>query len=69
MGMEGIDRKTVVSPTVSNKYGKKAVYAVQRASQAVPQSVKQCASYDPIVPHPDSTRFGDWERAGRCIEF
>lgn len=23
----------------------------------------------PEAPHPDPTRFGDWEKKGRCIDF
>ncbi|MEC8960986.1 MAG: DUF1674 domain-containing protein [Pseudomonadota bacterium] len=22
-----------------------------------------------MTPHPDPTRFGDWEQNGRCIDF
>ncbi|MEE3291844.1 MAG: DUF1674 domain-containing protein [Pseudomonadota bacterium] len=22
-----------------------------------------------MTPHPDPTRFGDWEKNGRCIDF
>ena len=67
--MEGIAKKTVVSSTVPNKYGKKVVDAVPDFSQPVPQYVEQSAGDGPIVSHPDPTRFGDWERAGRCIDF
>jgi len=67
--MEGIDQKTVVSSTVSSKHGNTAVDAVPKASQSEPQSVKQSASDGPITSYPDPTRFGDWEHAGRCIDF
>ena len=69
MGMESIDKITVVSPTVPSKHGKTAVDAVPNASQSVPQSSKRSAGDGPITSHPDPTRFGDWEHAGRCIDF
>ena len=67
--MEGIDQKPVVSSTVPSKHGNTTVDAVPKASQSVPQSVKRSAGDSPITSHPDPTRFGDWEHAGRCIDF
>ena len=67
--MEVIDQKPVVSSTLSNNYSKTIANAVPKASLSVPQPVKQSAGGDPILPPPDPTRFGDWERAGRCIDF
>ena len=67
--MEGIDQKTVVSSTVPSKHGNTTVDAVPKASQSVPQSVKRSAGDGPIASDPDPTRFGDWEHAGRCIDF
>ena len=69
MGMDGIDQKTVVSPTVSSKYGKTVVDAVPGASQSVAQSVKRSDDEGPITFCPDPTRFGDWEHAGHCVDF
>ena len=67
--MKGINQKTVVSSTVSSEYVKKVVDTGPKASQPVSQSAKRSAGGDPIVSHPDPTRFGDWEQAGRCIDF
>ena len=67
--MEAMDKKSVDSSTVSSKYGKDVIDAVPKASQPVPQPVERSASGGPISSHPDPTRFGDWERAGRCIDF
>ena len=67
--MEGIDRKTVSSSTESSKYGKPVVDEVSKANQPVSKSVKRTSGDGPITSHPDPTRFGDWERAGRCIDF
>ncbi len=67
--MEGRDQKAAVSTTVSNKSGKVAVDVVPKASLPVYQSVKRSAGDSPIASHPDPTRFGDWEHAGRCIDF
>ena len=67
--MEGIDRKTVSSSTESSKYGKPVVDAVPKADQPVSKSVKRTSGDGPIISHPDPTRFGDWEHAGRCIDF
>ena len=69
MGMDGIDQKTVVSPTVSSKYGKAVVDAVPKANQPESKSVKRASGDDLMTPHPDPTRFGDWEQNGRCIDF
>lgn len=27
------------------------------------------ACVKPIPTHPDPTRYGDWEKSGRCIDF
>jgi len=67
--MEGIDRKTVSPSTESSKYGKPVVDAVPKANQPVSKSVKPTSGDGPITSHPDPTRFGDWEHAGRCIDF
>ena len=67
--MDGIDQKTVVSSTVSTKYGKPIVDAVPKAIQPVSKSVERTSGDGPITSHPDPTRFGDWEHAGRCIDF
>ena len=67
--MEGIDQKRVVSSTVSSKYGKAIVDAVPKERQRVSQSVKRPAGGGTIASYPDPTRFGDWEHAGRCIDF
>ena len=67
--MEVIDQKPVVSLTSSNKYNKTIADGIPKASQPVSQSVKQTAGCGPIPSHPDRTRFGDWERAGRCVDF
>ncbi len=69
MGMDGIDQKTVVSPTVSSKSGKVAVDAVPTANQLESKSVKRASGDGLMTPHPDPTRFGDWEQNGRCIDF
>lgn len=69
MGMDGIDQKTVVSPTVSSKSGKVAVDAVSTANQLESKSVKRASGDGLMTPHPDPTRFGDWEQNGRCIDF
>ena len=67
--MEGIDRKTVSSSTESSKYGKPVVDAVPKANPPVSKSEKRTSGDGPITSHPDPTRFGDWEHAGRCIDF
>ena len=67
--MEGIDRKTVSSSTESSKYGKPVVDEVSKANQPVSKSVNRTSGDGPITAHPDPTRFGDWEHAGRCIDF
>ncbi len=67
--MEGIDQKAVVPSTVLSKHGKTVADAVPKASQTVDQAVKQSVGDAPLPSHPDRTRFGDWERAGRCIDF
>jgi hypothetical protein len=36
--------------------------ASEAAAKATPQPTKE-------DPHPDPTRFGDWEVKGRCIDF
>ena len=69
MSMEGIDQKTVSSSTEPSKYGKPVVDAVPKAKQPVSKSVKRSAGDGAITSHPDPTRFGDWEHAGRCIDF
>ena len=69
MGIEGIDQNAVVSSTVPSEYGKAVVGPDSKESQPVSQSVKQTAGCGPIPSHPDPTRFGDWERAGRCVDF
>jgi len=66
---EGKDKKTVVSSPASSKYGKAVVDAVPKANQPVSKPVKRTAGDGPIASHPDPTRFGDWEHAGRCIDF
>ena len=67
--MEGIDQKTVVSSPASSKYGTAFVDAVPTANQPASKSVKRSVDDGPITSHPDPTRFGDWEHAGRCIDF
>ena len=67
--MEGKDRKTVSSSTELSKYGKPVVDVVPKANQPVSKSVKRTSGDGPITSHPDPTRFGDWEYAGRCIDF
>ena len=69
MGIEGKDNKTVVSSTASSKYGKAVVDAVPKVNQPESKSVKRSAGDGPITSHSDPTRFGDWEHAGRCIDF
>ena len=69
MGIEGIDHKSVVSSRVSSKYGKNPVDAAPKVSQPVSQSVKRFDGDGLITLCPDPTRFGDWEYAGRCIDF
>ena len=69
MGIEGKDKKTVVSSTGSSKYGKAVVDAVPKVNQPESKSVKRTVGNSPITSHPDPTRFGDWEHAGRCIDF
>ena len=69
MGIEGTGQKAVASSTESRKYDKAVVNAGLKASDLVPQSAKQSASDGPLAAHSDPTRFGDWERAGRCIDF
>ena len=69
MGMEVIDQKPAVSSTSSNKYSKPIADGVPKESHPVPQFVTQSAGGGPIPSHPDPTRFGDWEHAGRCIDF
>ncbi len=40
------------------------------ASQDVQQKPTTAALQDrKMPPRPDPTRFGDWERGGRCIDF
>ena len=67
--MEGIDQKTVSSSTESSKYGKRVVDAVPKANQPVSKSVKRTSGDGPKTSPPDPPRFGDWEHAGRCIDF
>ncbi len=69
MGMEGTDQKTVASSAGSSKHSKMFVDSVAKASQSRSKSVKQSADNGLILFHSDPTRFGDWERAGRCIDF
>jgi len=67
--MEVIDQKPVVSSTLSNQYRKTIADAVPKASLPVAQFAKQNAGGGRNSAHPDPTRFGDWEHAGRCIDF
>ena len=69
MGTEGIDQKAVGSSIVSSKYNKPVVGSVPRVGQPAPQSLKQSAGDAPNQSHREPTRFGDWENAGRCIDF
>ena len=64
-----LPQKPVVSSTSSNNYGNTIAVGVPKASQSVPLSVEQSAGSGLMPSHPDPTRFGDWERAGRCIDF
>lgn len=69
MGKEGKDKKTVVSSPASSKYGNAVVDAVPKVNQPESKSVKRTVGNGQITSHPDPTRFGDWEHAGRCIDF
>ena len=69
MGMDGIDQKTVVPSTVSSRYGKAAVNAVPKANEPESNFEKRAGSEGLMKPHLDPTRFGDWEKNGRCIDF
>jgi hypothetical protein len=44
-----------------------AVPAAAKASQTRPADTKHAESGGPQGPEP--TRYGDWERNGRCIDF
>lgn len=39
------------------------------AGAGVPEPAKQPAVKPGAAKHPDPTRYGDWERSGRCIDF
>ena len=67
--MEVIDQKATVSSTLSNNYSKTIADTIRKTNQSLPESVNLSAGDGPKVSHPDPTRFGDWERAGRCIDF
>ena len=69
MCMHGIDQKTVVPSTVSSRYGRGAVGAVPKANEPESKLVKRAGGEGVMTPHPDPTRFGDWEKNGRCIEY
>ena len=69
MSIEGIDQKTVSSSTKSSKDGKPFVDAVPKVNQPASKSIKRSAGDGAVASHPDPTRFGDWEHAGRCIDF
>lgn len=69
MGMDGINQKTVVPSTVLSRYDKAAVDAVPKANERESKSVKRAGGEGLMTPHPDPTRFGDWEKNGRCIDF
>ena len=69
MGMDGIDQKTVIPSTVSSRCGKAAVDAVPNANEPESKLVKRAGGERLMKPHPDPTRFGDWEKNGRCIDF
>ena len=69
MVMEVIDQKTVVLSTALNKYGKKVVDAIPKVNQPESKPIKRAACDSPTTFHPDPTRFGDWEKNGRCIDF
>ncbi|HIA41795.1 MAG TPA: DUF1674 domain-containing protein [Gammaproteobacteria bacterium] len=46
-----------------------SVVDVLTSKQPETNATKQSACSSPITSHPDPTRFGDWEHAGRCIDF
>ena len=69
VSIEVIDQKPVVSSTSSTKYSNTIAVGVPKVSPPVSLSMEQSAGGGPILSHLDPTRFGDWERAGRCIDF
>ena len=68
----GMDDKKSVSASLSRKREREGPVAKQREGEGQP-----AASHQPPkkVPEkggpegPEPTRYGDWERKGRCIDF
>ena len=69
MGMEGLDQNLFDSSTVSTKNARAVVDVVRQTNQPDSTSAKRSVGDGPTTCHPDPTRFGDWEHAGRCIDF
>ena len=69
MGMDGIDQKNVVPSTVSSRYGEAALDTVPKTNKSESKLVKRAGGEGVMTPHLDPTRFGDWEKNGRCIDF
>ena len=72
MDIEGINQKTEILSGAASKRGNRIpdfVVDVLTSKQPETNATKQSACSSPITSHPDPTRFGDWEHAGRCIDF
>ncbi len=69
MGMVGSDQTKLGLPVVSSRYAEAVVSSVPKAGRVEVKSVSTAVSTEPPKLHPDPTRYGDWERAGRCVDF
>ena len=61
----GMDEKKSPTPTLSRERGRAAKRPGEGKPAAVPKKVPETGG--PEGPEP--TRYGDWERKGRCIDF
>ena len=48
---------------------RKEVEAKKKAGALDPSEAKRESAERSGQSHPDATRFGDWEKNGRCIDF
>ncbi|HEX7718453.1 MAG TPA: DUF1674 domain-containing protein [Woeseiaceae bacterium] len=59
------------SSTAGSTAGDAAADSVsgEAVEATLPSAVRESHVGQPAQRHPDPTRYGDWEKGGRCIDF
>ena len=67
--MKGLNEKRSGSWTLPTQNRKELVGVASKVDRSNSKAMERPMDDASVESHPDPTRFGDWEQAGRCIDF